>query len=161
MNSRISSFTLIIFIEESLVKNAFNFIDNKTLNNDLLNDIKKITQNFETPPNKRKSKRNSIETNQIPKEFEWNPPMGRKIPSLNFSVLHNNSYRPITANSSQPIPFTTDIFTGKVLFMLNTHTKGELYQSRFDGTKYTFEVNIILRSLCNCCVSAVCMADFI
>jgi Protein of unknown function (DUF1769) len=73
---------------------------------------------------------------------EWEPPLGKRIRSLYPSLLHQEEFRPITANSPAPVPFQNELFSGVCLLLVNTKTVDDLYHTRFEGTKYTFEVQV-------------------
>ena len=62
---------------------------------------------------------------------EWNPPNCAPIPSIIPSLLHKSQYRPITANSPQPIPFENEIFTGQCILLLNTKKQDNIYNARY------------------------------
>jgi hypothetical protein len=72
----------------------------------------------------------------------WQPPLGRSLPSIYPALLHLGEHRPITANSPAPIPFQTELLTGKVLMMLRTNPLDKLYRHRFEGTTYMVEVQV-------------------
>jgi hypothetical protein len=88
----------------------------------------------------RKAKDDPI--HRIPSLKAWKPPLGRNLPSIYPALLHLGEHRPITANSPAPIPFQTDLFTGKVLIMLRTDPLDKLYRHRFEGHECTLEVQV-------------------
>lgn len=73
---------------------------------------------------------------------EWKCPPGRRLDGLYPHVLHDGELRPIAANTLRPVPFSTDLFDGVVLLMINTHLPSDLYYNRFLHTRYVFEVQV-------------------
>lgn len=71
---------------------------------------------------------------------DWHPSVGKRIRTIYPSLLHLKEFRPVTANSPEPIPYSTELFSGRMLLMVQTRPMDELYRARLEGTKYTFEV---------------------
>lgn len=72
----------------------------------------------------------------------WTPSIGVHLPTIVPMMLHKGEYRLITANTPEPIAFENDIFQGVALLLLNTRLEGDIYRSRFEGTKYFYEVQV-------------------
>lgn len=127
-----------------------------------LNSLTVPSKGFDTPLNipgspigtksPRKGTKSSINTKEKqPQKAEklkkkkkvWDPVTGRIIPSLHPFLLVGDQYRLITPNSTEPIPFSNDIFEGKVLFMVNSDLPmDEKFTQRFSNDKNKFEVQV-------------------
>jgi len=76
----------------------------------------------------------------------WLPPSGERISPLRINLLHQNKLRPIQANTTSPIAFQNAFFEGQFMLMVNTGAErmSPMFQKRFAGTKYTFEVQVTI-----------------
>lgn len=73
----------------------------------------------------------------------FTPPPGTTIPNLRPLLLHKGTYHPIHANTLTPIPFSTSLFEGQVLLLVNSAVEEkEPYASIFRDGKYKFELQI-------------------
>ena len=68
--------------------------------------------------------------------------LGQHLSSIRPLLLHQEKIRPIQANSRIPIPFQNGLFEGSFLLMVNTNGLPPYCKKRFEGTKYTFEVQV-------------------
>ena len=68
------------------------------------------------------------------KGLVWNSGnIGVSIPSIELSLLHDGTYRPMTANTPKPIPFENEFFAGHLLLLVNTKPICAQYFKRFEG----------------------------
>lgn len=119
---------------EKLIKNIRN---NKSRN-------EQSTDCVQTPSLNQHSLTNShnVNENKDAQANSWNPPVGLKIPSIRTSLLHRTCFMPIYPNSTLSCCFENEIFCGKMLLLINSGNVEDKYKHRFEGTKYTYEVQI-------------------
>lgn len=73
----------------------------------------------------------------------WSPPKGTTVPNLRPMLLHKGTFQPIQVNTVAPIPFSTSLFDGQVLLMVNSAVEErEPYVSIFKDGKYKFELQV-------------------
>lgn len=73
----------------------------------------------------------------------WNPPTGTRLSSIRLNLLHNGVYQPMRANADSAVPFSSDLFEGKVQLLVNsTEEHREPFVSIFRTNKYRFELQI-------------------
>lgn len=69
---------------------------------------------------------------------------GVRVPDVRSSIWHEGRYHPIQANTRRPVEFNTDLFEGKVLFIVN-HPGLPVekdYRKKFDEEILLFEVQV-------------------
>lgn len=73
----------------------------------------------------------------------WDPITGRLNPFLHPYILMRDQYRLITPNATDPIPFSNDIFEGKMLLMVRSSLPmDDKFSQRFDIDKNMFELQV-------------------
>lgn len=101
-----------------------------------------------TKPKAKRAKKHA--TNQLamssggkaPRKL-WDPITGRLNPFLHPYILMRDQYRLITPNATDPIPFSNDIFEGKMLLMVRSSLPmDEKFSQRFDIDKNMFELQV-------------------
>lgn len=125
--------------------NIVQKIKNKKTNNETVNSSSHLSGDSIPPIHViQHSVANSGKVGEIKdtQNNSWNPPVGLKIPSIRTSLLHKGCFMPISPNSSFSCSFENEIFCGKMLLLINSGKEEDKYKHRFEGTKYTYEVQI-------------------
>jgi hypothetical protein len=81
--------------------------------------------------------------NSVPATLERPRADGISLSSLRLKLLSDRRYSPMQVNTLQPVPFSNDLFEGKVLLMVNSaEEKRAPFLDIFKGITWKFELQV-------------------